>query len=258
VALVELGGFRAVDLGMPALDRLWLRGGLPRSVLSADDRSSAEWRDDYIATFLERDLANLGFRMPATTMRRFWTMLAHYHGQTWNGAELARALGVAESTVRRYLDALSDALVVRQLQPWFANIAKRQVRSPKVYIRDTGLLHRLLGITSEEDLVSHPKVGASWEGFMVEQILQMEVSDPWFWATHAGAEIDLIVRIGTARVGVEVKRTDRPKLSPSMRTALHDLELDRILVVHAGDQRFDLAERVSAVPAGEILFEGLR
>jgi predicted AAA+ superfamily ATPase len=184
VTLVDLGGFRLADVGADALTMLWTRGGLPRSYLAHNEATSQAWRDDYISTFLERDLANLGIRVPAITMRRFWTMLAHYHAQTWNGAELARAIGVSESTVRRYLDALTDALVVRQLQPWFANIAKRQVRSPKVYIRDSGLLHRLLGIGDEEDLLSHPKVGASWEGFVIEQILMLDVRNPWFWGTH--------------------------------------------------------------------------
>ena len=256
VALVELGGFRLADLGPDVLGDLWRRGGLPRSVLATDDVRSAAWRDDYIRTFLERDLATLGVRVPATTMRRFWTMLAHYHGQTWNGAELARALGVSQPTVARYLDALSDALVVRQLQPWFVNIAKRQVRSPKVYVRDSGLLHRLLGIGTVDDLLNHPKVGASWEGFVIEQILLLDVSDPWYWATHAGAELDLLVHSAGRPVGLEVKRTDRPRVTPSMRHALTDLDLDRLVVVHAGEQAFRLAERIDALPARVLLTEG--
>jgi predicted AAA+ superfamily ATPase len=253
VTLVDLGGFRLTDVGVDAMAALWERGGLPRSFLAGDDKASQQWRDDYISTFLERDLANLGVRIPAATMRRFWTMLAHYHAQTWNGAELARAIGVSESTVRRYLDALTDALVVRQLQPWFANIAKRQVRSPKVYVRDSGLLHRLLGIGGLHDLSGHPKVGASWEGFVIEQILMLDVRDPWFWGTHGGAEIDLIVDVDGRRVGVEVKRTDQPRITPSIRQALADLELDRVLLVHAGSQAFQLTARVDAVPAVQIL-----
>jgi len=256
VALVELGGFRLADLGPDALRDLWLRGGLPRSVLATDDGRSAAWRDDYIRTFLERDLATLGVRVPATTMRRFWTMLAHYHGQTWNGSELARALGVSQPTVARYLDALSDALVVRQLQPWFVNIAKRQVRAPKVYVRDSGLLHRLLAIGTMDDLLNHPKVGASWEGFVIEQILLLDVSDPWYWATHAGAELDLLVHSAGRPVGLEVKRTDRPRVTLSMRHALEDLELGRLVVVHAGEQAFRLAERIDAIPARVLLTEG--
>jgi hypothetical protein len=257
VALLELGGFRLTDVGSADIDALWLRGGLPPSFLAVDDAASRAWRDDYVATFLERDLANLGFRIPATTMRRFWTMLAHYHGQTWNGAELARATGVSETTVRRHLDALSDALVVRQLQPWFANLKKRQVKSPKVYIRDSGLLHALLMITSADDLHGHPKVGASWEGFVIEQLLQLDVSHPWFWRTQAGAEVDLLVDAGPRRLGIEVKRTDRPRLTPSMRIALEDLGLDHLYVAHAGVHRIALAPRASAIPAAELLAAGV-
>lgn len=253
VALVDLGGFRLADVGADSLAPLWERGGLPRSYLAATIEDSNAWRDDYISTFLERDLANLGVRIPATTMRRFWTMIAHYHGQTWNGAELARAIGVAQPTIARYLDSLSDALVVRQLQPWFANVSKRQVRSPKVYVRDSGLLHRLLGIGTTEELLGHPKVGASWEGFVIEQLLVLGVGTPWFWGTHAGAEIDLLLDVGGRRVGLEVKRTDQPRLTSSMRRAMQDLELDHLVVVHAGERRFPLAERAEAIPAADLL-----
>lgn len=258
VTTIDLGGFRLDDVGADALPALWQRGGLPLAFLADDDAASLAWRKDYIRTFLERDLADLGVRVPATTMRQFWTMVAHYHAQTWNGAELARALGVSQPTVRRHLDALTDALVVRQLQPWFANVAKRQMRAPKVFIRDSGLVHALLGIGHSDDLAGHPKVGASWEGFVIEQLIaRPEVTDPWFWATHAGAEIDLVVSAGGRRVGVEVKRTDRPSLTPSMRIALTDLELDCIVVAHAGTVRFPLAERITAVPAAELLVGGL-
>jgi predicted AAA+ superfamily ATPase len=257
VALVELGGFQLRDVGAASLDALWSRGGFPRSFLAPDDPSSAAWRDDFIATFLERDLANLGTRIPATTMRRFWTMVAHYHGQTWNGAELARALGVSQPTVARYLDALTDALVIRQLQPWYANVSKRQVRSPKVYVRDSGLLHRLLGITDLDDLLAHPKAGASWEGFVIEQILATDATDPWFWGTHGGAELDLLVSLLGERVGVEVKRTAQPAVTPSMRLALDDLGLERLVVVHAGDRRFPLGDRIEAIGAREALSVGL-
>lgn len=258
VTLLELGGFQLADVGPGAIDELWERGGLPRSYLASSDAASRAWRGDYISTFLERDLANLGVRIPATTMRRFWTMIAHYHGQTWNGAELARAIGVSQATVSRYLDALTDALVVRQLQPWFANISKRQVRSAKVYVRDSGLLHGLLGIADRHDLLGHPKVGASWEGFVIEQILKLDVDNPWFWGTHAGAELDLIVDVDGERVGVEVKRTHQPRLTPSIRHALEDLGLDRVVVVHAGGQRFPLAPKVEALPARQVMTDGLR
>ena len=253
VALLDLAGFRPEDVGVSAIDRLWVRGGLPRSFLAADEDASCAWRDDYIATFLERDLANLGIRIPPTTMRRFWSMLAHSHGQFWNGAELARSIDVSQPTVRRYLDALTDALVVRQLQPFFANIGKRQVRSPKVYLRDSGTLHRLLNIDDQRDLLSHPKVGASYEGFVTEQILQLDVSDPFFWATHAGAELDLVVRVGRERVGIEIKRTAQPRMTPSIHHALDDLELDRAIVAHAGKERFPLADNVEAVPVPQLL-----
>lgn len=256
VALVDLGGFRVADVGPAAIDELWERGGLPRSFLARSQPDSCAWRDDYIRTFLERDLASLGVRTPATTMRRFWSMLAHYHGQTWNGSELARALGVGAATIARYLDALTDALVVRQLQPWFVNIAKRQVRSPKIYVTDSGLLHRLLGIEDRDQLLGHPKVGASWEGFVLDQILRDRGADAWFWGTHGGAELDLFLDRGGVRLGVEVKRTDRPSVTPSIRAALRDLGLDRVVVVHAGTERFPLADRVEAVPAAEALLAG--
>lgn len=259
VALVELAGLTVADVGSGRLDQLWVRGALPPAFTAPDDTASAAWRDDYIRTFLERDLALLGVRTPAATMRRFWMMLAHYHAQTWNAAELARAMGVSQPTVGRYLDALSDALVVRQLQPWHANIAKRQVRSPKVYVRDSGLLHRLLGIDDSVSLDGHPKVGASWEGFVIEQLLASgERGEGWFWGTHGGAELDLLTFERGRAVGYEVKRTDRPAVTRSMRSAVDDLELDRLVVVHAGTERFPLADNIEAVPAAELLTEPLR
>ena len=254
VTFVTLSGFRLGDVGPDQLDALWLRGGLPESFLAPTDADSNRWRDDYMSTFLERDLGNLGFRFPATTMRRFWTMLAHYHGQRWNGAEIARSIDVSVATVRRYVDALTDALVVRQLLPWFANIGKRQVRSPKVYIRDSGLLHRLLGIGSSLDLDRHPKLGASWEGMIIEQLLaRMPRSEASYWATHGGAELDLRMDFGGRVIGFEIKRTDRPSTSKSMHLAVTDLGLDHLVVVHAGQHRFPLAERITAIGAVELL-----
>ncbi len=256
VAIVELAGLRVLDVGGDELDTIWRRGGLPRSYLGAEEESVA-WRDDYISTFLERDLANLGVRIPPTTMRRFWTMVAHYHGQTWNGSELSRALAVSQTTVRRYLDALTDALVIRQLQPWFANIAKRQVRSPKVYVRDSGLLHRLLGLNSQVDLLGHPKVGASWEGFILEQMITcLQIRDPSFWSTHSGAELDLFATIGGRRLGFEFKRTDQPAMTASIRSSIDTLQLDHVFVVHAGKQRFAINRSVTALPAAELLMSG--
>jgi predicted AAA+ superfamily ATPase len=195
--------------------------------------------------------------VPATALRRFWTILAHYHGQTWNGADAARTLGVSEATVRRYLDLLTDAFMVRQLQPWHANLRKRQVKSPKVYVRDSGLLHRLLGIDSPKALMTHPKVGASWEGFVIEQVLVAEPYDEaFFWATHQGAEIDLILSRGGRLLGVECKRTDAPRLTPSIKVALADLDLDRVAVVYPGERRYSLADRVQAVPVSELAQHG--
>ncbi len=258
VAIVELGGFRLSDVGTEPLDRLWVRGGLPPSFTAADAEQSLAWRNDYIATFLERDLPGLGFPVPATTMRRFWTMVAHLHGQVWNGADVARSLAVSAPTVRRYLDAMTDALVVRQLLPWYANTAKRQVRSPKVYVRDTGLLHALLGIADGTALARHPRLGASWEGFVLEQLLARHPQrDPSFWGTHAGAELDLRLVIDGVPIGVEVKRTDRPTMTRSVGAALETLDVARIVIVHAGERAFPLAERVTAVPASLALTAGL-
>ncbi len=254
VEIIELDGLRVADVGTGELDRLWVRGGLPPAYTARSEPDSIAWRDNYVATFLERDLAGLGFRMPATTMRRVWTMLAHYHGQLWNGAELARALGVSEPSVRRYLDALTDALVVRQLQPWFANISKRQVRSPKIYLRDSGTLHSLLGIGDQESLLSHPTVGASYEGFIIEQLAQICGRIPmYFWRTQQGAELDLYLQHGGARLGIEVKRSSAPKLTPSMRHALSDLHLDHLLVCYPGPVRYPVSPDVTAIPDADLL-----
>ena len=254
VTFLELAGFRLADVGAERLDELWLRGGLPESFLARDDEESSAWRDDYIATFLERDLTGFGFRFPTATMRRFWTMLAHYHGQTWNGAAISRSIDTSETTVRRLVDALTDALVVRQLPAWFANISKRQVKAPRVYIRDCGLLHRLLGIDSRLDLERHPKLGASWEGMVLGQLL-MRYGDSGaaFWSTHGGAELDLRLEIGGRVIGFEIKRTERPSTTRSMHSALTDLALEHLVIVHAGTHRIALADRITAVSVTEML-----
>ncbi len=246
----ELGGFAVDEVGLSEADRLWVRGGFPRSFLADSSVESYEWRLAFIRTFLERDIPSLGIQVPALALHRFWRMLAHYHGQPWNGAELARAFGVSATAVRRYLDLLTGALVVRQLPPWHENVGKRQVRSPKVYIADPGLLHGLLALESRQDLEGHPKVGASWEGFVLRELLthlDARAEEAFFWATHAGAELDLFVVRGRRRLGFEVKRTTAPTLTRSMRSAAETLKLDSLDVIHAGEHTFDLGERVRAV-----------
>ena len=253
VAFHRLDGFDLTEVD--DLERLWLRGGFPRSYLARSGAASRRWRDGFVQTLLARDLPDLGSTVPQTTLRRFWTMLAHWHGQVWNGAEFSRAFGVSHTTVRRYLDLLTSVFVVRQLQPWFENIRKRQVRSPKVYIADSGILHALLGLSNRTDVVSHPKVGASWEGFVIEQIVQRLRAPPeecFHWSTHAGAELDLLVLRGARRHGFEVKRSEAPRLTRSMRSAMETLSLDNLDVVHAGTQRYRLAPGVRALPAREI------
>jgi predicted AAA+ superfamily ATPase len=252
-----IGGFALDEVGKGALQDLWGRGGFPLSYLAATETDSASWRDQFILALLERDLPQWGVRVPATALRRFWTIVAHYHGQTWNAADAARTLGVGPTAVRHYLDLLTDAFMVRQLQPWHANLRKRQVKSPKVYVRDSGLLHRLLGIDSPKALMTHPKVGASWEGFVIEQVLAAEPHDEaFFWGTHQGAEIDLILSRGGRLLGVECKRADAPRMTKSVGVALADLDLDRVAIVYPGDRRYSLADRVEAVPVSELAEHG--
>jgi len=255
---LTLRGFNLGELGNPAPGLHWLRGGFPLSYLAASDADSAAWRKNFIQTLLERDLPQWGVRTPSAALWRFWTMLAHYHGQTWNAAEPARAMGVSESTTRRYLDLLTDAFMVRQLQPWHANVSKRQVKAPKIYIRDSGLLHQLLGIRNDRELLTHPKIGASWEGYVVEEVLAaVQPDEAYFWATHQGAEIDLVLRKDGRLLGVECKRTDAPRLTPSLRIALEDLQLERIAVVYPGSKRFSITSVVEAVPLHEVWQGGL-
>jgi uncharacterized protein len=253
VATIEVGGFTLDELGPSGMQTLWRRGGAPLSCLADDERQSVEWRERFVQLFLERDLPLLGVNAPAPALRRFWTMLAHYHGQIWNAADPARSLGVNESTVRRYLDWLTQTYMVRQLPPWHENLGKRQVKSPKIYFRDSGLLHLLLGIRNEHGLLTHPKSGASWEGFMLEQVLRVTRPDEaYFWATHAGAELDLLTIKYGRRVGIEFKRADAPTLTPSMRIAFSDLKLDRLLVIYPGNRQYPLANGIDVVPASAI------
>lgn len=249
IALIQMSGFSLEEVGPAAHVRHWLRGGFPLSYLAEDDARSSLWRADFIRTFLERDLGQMGFSIPSATLLRFWTMAAHYHGQIWNNAQIAGSMNIGEKPVRRYLDVLTDLYMMRKLQPWHANLKKRQVKSPKVYFRDTGLLHYLLGLRTEKELWTHPKCGASWEGYVIEESLKaVEPEEAFFWATHQGAEIDLVLIKDGHMLGVECKRVDAPRLTPSMRIALDDLKLERIAVVYPGAKRFPLAERVEAVP----------
>jgi predicted AAA+ superfamily ATPase len=251
---VTLEGFRLADLGAAAQNRHWLRGGFPLAYTARSEADSVTWRQQFIQTFLERDMPQLGSAIPAVALRRFWTMLAHYHAQTWNGAELARALAASQPTLRRYLDLLTGAYMVRQLAPWHENLGKRQVKAPKVYVRDSGLLHVLLGIASRRDLEYHPKVGASWEGYAVEEVLKaLHPDDAYFWATHQGAELDLLLFKRGRRIGVECKRIDAPRLTPSMRIALSDLKLDQLLVAYPGPTRYTLARNVEVVPLPQLV-----
>jgi uncharacterized protein len=258
IAYHELGGFALDEVGVSRADRLWCRGGFPRSYLAAADADSIAWRRGFVRTFVERDLPGLGIRIAPVALRRFWTMLAHWHGNVWNSAEFARSFGVADTTVRHYLDLLTSSLVVRQLQPWHANVAKRQVKAPKVYLVDSGLLHALLNLPRQVDLEGHPKAGASWEGFVIGAIvtrLGAGFDECFFWATHSGAELDLLVVRGGTRRGFEIKRSSAPRVTPSMRSALADLGLDSLDVVHAGDQTFGLAPRIRAVALSRLLVD---
>jgi predicted AAA+ superfamily ATPase len=254
IEVIEVGGFTLEETAVASASRLWWRGGFPRSYVAADDAASRIWRREFIRTVVERDLPQFGMGAPTPAIHRFWSMLAHFHGQTWNAADPARSLGVNESTVRRYLDWLTQAFLVRQLQPWHANLGKRQVKAPKVYVRDSGLLHELLGIEDPAALARHPKSGASWEGFALDQVLRIARPDAsYFWATYAGAELDLLMFRNEQRIGVEFKRSDAPTLTPSMRIAMSDLQLDALYVVYPGSRRYVLAERVEAVPLGALV-----
>jgi uncharacterized protein len=253
VETITLTGFGLDEVSPGALGRLWRRGGFPPAYLAKSEQASYVWRQQLVQTFLERDLPQLGISVPAATMLRFWTMLAHYHGGVWNAAEAARSLGVSEPAARRYLDLLSGLFMVRQLKPWHANLGKRQVKAPKVYVRDTGILHALLGLVRERDVLSHPKAGASWEGFAIEEAIERVRPDAaYFWATHTGAELDLLLMKGSRRYGVEVKFQDAPRVTPSMRIALADLQLHHLTVLYPGDQRYPLDPRITVVPLADL------
>lgn len=250
IAYHELEGLSLEEVGSGRIEPLWLRGGFPLSFLAPSDEASRLWRQEFIRTYLERDLSELGIQLPSTTMRRFWTMLAHFHGEIWNGSELARAFGVSHKTVRGYLDTLCSTFMAKRLDPWHENVAKRQVKSPKVYLADSGVLHTLLGLNSRSDLLEHPKVGASWEGFAIGEVaahLGARPEECFFWKLHSGAELDLLIRRGNTRRGFELKLTSSPRVTPSMRAALEGLGLDELIVIHAGTESYPLAPRIRAV-----------
>lgn len=258
IAYHELDGLRLSEVGPKNLTRLWLRGGFPRAYLATSNQRSSVWREQFIRSFLERDLPQLGIRISATPLRRFWTMMAHYHGQVWNASELARALGADYKTAQRYLDVLTSTFVVRSLRPFHANIKKRQVKSPRIYIADTGILHTLLGLQDRRDLEGHPKVGASWEGFLLEQVcglLGTSREQTFFWSTHSGAELDLVVTRGRKLHGFEFKRTVTPQVTASMHAAIDDLGLASLTVVHAGSESFVLRRGIRAVAAARLVSE---
>lgn len=253
VAFVDMSGFDLGEVGAEEQRRLWLRGGFPRSFLAEDDAASLAWREDFIRTFLERDLRLFGVNVPAETLRRLWTMVAHYHGQIWNSSEVGRSLGEAHTTVKRHLDILSGAMVVRQLAPWFENLGKRQVKSPKVYVRDSGLLHALAGLPDQRAVEGSPRLGASWEGFVVEEVLRLAGErNAYFWATQAGAELDLMLLLGGKRYGIEIKYGDAPGMTKSIHIALADLKLEHLWVVYPGRESFSLGPRASLVTLGEL------
>jgi hypothetical protein len=256
VGFVDLSGFSLEEVGADSLPVLWQRGGFPRSFLAASDSAGERWRQNFIRTYLERDIPRLGIRISAETLRRFWMMIAHYHGQIWNGAELARSFGVSEPTVRHYLDLLTGTFLLRQLPPWFENLAKRQYKTPKVYVRDSVLLHSLLGARRHDDLLAHPKLGASWEGFALEQVLHVVGAErAFFWGTHAGAELDLVLFRGGRRYGVDFKYGDAPAMTKSMRIALEDLKLEGAWFVYPGKESYRVHVKVRVCPLPEMLQE---
>jgi len=253
VERIRIGGFSLEEVGQKNVEQLWLRGGLPCGFLADSDKDAFIWLKEYTQSFVERDLPLHGVSLPSVTLIRFWTMLAHYHGQIFNASEIARSLGISVMTVNRYLDIMTGVFMIRQLQPWHANIKKRQVKSPKIYFNDTGILHALLGIQNRSDLLRHPKYGASWEGFVLEEVIRaVEPHEVFFWATHQGAEIDLVFNKGGQMYGVEIKRQDAPRMTPSIKHALEDLKLECIAVIYPGQRRYSIHKQVDVVPFDEI------
>lgn len=256
IAYVEVHGFSLQEVGSEHWEKLWLRGSFPRAYLASTEPGSVRWREEFIRTFLERDLPQLGIKVPAITMKRFWMMLAHYHGQIWNSSEFARAFGMSDKAVRHYLDILTSTFIVRQLAPWWENISKRQVKAPKIFLNDSGLLHTLLGLDTKEELASHPKVGASWEGFAMNTVLtQLNIhpDEAFFWSTYTGAELDLVVIKGNTRIGFEFKRSSAPQITKSVSIALKDLSLSHVYVIYVGNEQYPLADNITALGLANVL-----
>jgi len=252
IGYIHLTGFKLNEVGTENMEKLWYKGGFPRSYLTINDRQSFLWRENFIQTFLERDISNYGFNIPAVTLRRFWLMLAHYHGQVWNGAEFARSMGVSEPTAKRYLDILTGTFMIRQLHPWYENLKKRQVKSPKIYIRDSGILHALLSLEGNK-IFNHVKAGASWEGFIIEQLLQqLKSRDYFFWRTHSGSELDLLILKNGKRFGFEIKLSESPKVTRSIHSVIENLRLDELYLVYRGKRDIKLDDKIYALPAKNI------
>jgi predicted AAA+ superfamily ATPase len=253
ISFIDMSGFSLQDLGSKYWKNLWFRGSFPLSFLADNDKISHSWRENYIRTFLERDIPQMGIQIPSSALRRFWTMTAHYHGQVWNGSEFARSIGATEPTARRYIDILTDAYVVRQLHPWYENLRKRQVKSPKIFVRDSGILHSLLNLP-ENNILNHPKLGGSWEGFVIEQILEATNSrEAYFWATHSGAELDLLLFRGGKRIGFEIKYSDAPSRTRSMSIAMEDLHLDRLYIIYPGKRSYPIDNRIQVAGISNLL-----
>lgn len=244
-AYLEITPFAATEV--EDHEKLWLRGGFPKSYLANSDEDSDYWREFYIKTFLEQDIPNLGIKIPSVALRRFWMMIAHYHAQIFNASELGRSFGASDVTIRKYLDILTGAFMIRQLQPWHENLSKRQVKSPKIYFKDSGIFHSLLGIHSTSDLRLHPKLGSSWEGFALEEVIRSTSADPsecYFWSTHGGAELDLLIYKKNKKIGFEFKYKDAPTITKSMQIAVADLRLDQLMIIYPGEVDYALSEKV--------------
>lgn len=254
ISYVEIGGFGVQHISETKIEQLWIRGGFPRSFLAASESASVEWRRDFISTFLERDIPNLGLQIPSRSLGRFWSMLAHYHGQVFNASEIGRSLGVSDHSAQRYLDLLSGTFMVRQLRPWFYNTHKRIIKSPKIYFRDSGIFHTLLSLEDKKNILSHPKLGASWEGFALENVIEhlsLREDEVFFWGVHTGAEIDMVFKKKGKLYGVEVKYTLAPSVTPSIRSAIEELDLVHVWVVYSGRDKYSLANNVTAIPISE-------